>query len=140
MIATATRSQTQSRVVFTSIDARLMEQKGSNMDGDQKMTAADFDALLPRLGRLTVDTVRIARSVLVDGQRPSEAAAQFGTSRQRVNTILKRVDGAVREFPASWKHVDVWLPTELAAQVEEWAQRARADHAETDSGSSGASA
>lgn len=140
MIGTATRSQTQSPVVFTSIDARLMEHEGPNMDGEQKMTAAEFDALLPRLGRLTVDTVKIARSVLVDGQRPFEAATQFGTSRQRVNSILKRVEQAVREIPASWKRVDVWLPPELAAQVEEWAQRARADHAGADSGSSGASA
>lgn len=135
---TATRSQTQSHVVFTSVDARLMEHEGRNMDGEPKMTAAEFDALLPRLGRLTVDTVKIARSVLVDGQRPSEAAAQHGTSRQRVNAILKRVEEAAREFPTDWRRVDVWLPPELAAQVEEWAQRARADHAGADSGSSGA--
>ena len=140
MIVTATRSQTQSRVVFTSIDARLMEHKGPNMDAEKKMTPADFDALLPRLGRLTVDTVKIARSVLVDGQRPFEAAAQHGTSRQRVNSILKRVEEAAREFPADWKRVDVWLPPEIAAEVEAMAQRARADHAGTDSGSSGASA
>ncbi len=64
-----------------------------------KMTADEFEALQPRLGRLTVDTVKIARSVFVDGVRPVDAAAQHGTSRQRVNAIIRRFEEATREFP-----------------------------------------
>ena len=37
------------------------------------MTPSEFDAMLPRLGRLTLNTIRIARIVLVDGKRPAEA-------------------------------------------------------------------
>jgi len=132
MIGTATRLQTKSPVVFTSIDARLMENEGPNMDGERKMTVREFDALLPRLGRMSFDTVMIARSVLVEGQRPAEAAKQFGTSRQRVHSILNRVQKSAGEIPKSWKRVDVWLPPEWAAQVEEWASRALADHALAD--------
>jgi len=127
MIAAPARTETRSRVLLTTIDAGLMEQEGPSMDAETKMTAAEFDALMPRLGRLTVDTVTIARSVLVDGQKPFEAAAQHGTSRQRVHTILKRVNDALREFPLDWKRVDVWLPPHLAEQAEAWAQQARAD-------------
>lgn len=132
MIGTATRLQTKSPVVFTSIDARLMENEGPNMDGERKMTVREFDALLPRLGRMTFDTVMIARSVLVEGQRPAEAAKQFGTSRQRVHSIINRVQKSAGEIPKSWKRVDVWLPPQWAAQVEEWASRALADHALAD--------
>lgn len=96
------------------------------MDADRKMTPGEFDALLPRLGRLSLDTVTIARAVLVDGLRPAEAATKHGTSRQRVNTVLRRIEAAQSEYPADWRRVEVWLPPELAAQVEKMAEEARA--------------
>ncbi|ONF49443.1 hypothetical protein RSM1_09095 [Methylobacterium radiotolerans] len=95
------------------------------------MTADQFEAMLPRLGRLTLDTVSIARTVLVDGLRPVDAARLHGTSRQRINAVLRRFEDATREFPADWRHVDVWLPPEQAAQVERMAEAARAALKET---------
>ena len=38
------------------------------MSGKSKMTPEEFDALRPRLGRLSLDTVALAREVLVDGR------------------------------------------------------------------------
>lgn len=94
-----------------------------------KMTAAEFDALRPRLGRLTLDTVEVARAVLVEGLGQTDAAARYGMSRQRVHGIVQRFRAAAEEVPTGWRRVEVWLPPELAAQVEAMADRAKADHA-----------
>ncbi|WP_374728882.1 TrfB-related DNA-binding protein [Xanthomonas hortorum] len=44
------------------------------------MTAAEFERIQSRLGRLTVDTVQIARRVLVDGKSQAEVAEETGLS------------------------------------------------------------
>ena len=105
-----------------------------------RMAPDEFDAVLVRLGRLTLDTVKIARAVLVDGMAPAEAGAAHGMTRQRVHAITKRFQAAAQEIPRDWRRIEVWLPPELAAQVEAMAEKARADYAEAESGSSGASA
>ena len=38
------------------------------MSGKSKMAPEEFDALRPRLSRLSLDTVELAREVLVDGR------------------------------------------------------------------------
>lgn len=93
--------------------------------GAPRMTAEEFEALLPRLGRLSLDTVRIARAVVVEGQRPAEAARLHGLTRQRVNGILRRFELARGEVPKGWRRVDVWLPPDLAEYVETMARQAR---------------
>ena len=103
-----------------------------------KMTADEFEAITPRLGRLTLDTIKIARSVLVDGLRLTQAGELHNTSRQRVHAIVKRFNEAAEEVPKGWKRVEVWLPPELADRVENMATEARAGH--STSGSSGVSA
>lgn len=104
------------------------------------MTLAEFEAQLPKLGRLTLNSVNIARAVLVDGLGPAEAGHQHGMTRQRVNGILKRFDALAKQVPKDWRRVEVWLPPELAAQVEAMAEKARADYAGAESGSSGSPA
>ncbi len=104
------------------------------------ITPTEFDEMLPRLGRLTLDTIKIARAVLVDGKRPAEAGQEGGMSRQRVNAILRRFELAAQEVPKDWRKIEVWLPPELAAQVEALAQKARDDYAGTESGNSGSPA
>lgn len=92
------------------------------------MTPEEFEALRPRLGRLAIDTIELARSVLVDGATQSEAALQHGMSRQRVHGIIQRFKAAAEELPTNWRRVEVWLPQALAADVEALAKQARADH------------
>ena len=98
------------------------------MASSARMTADEFEALRPRLGRLALDTVEIARAVLVDGMKPTEAANRYDMTRQRVHGIVKRFSAAAHEVPTGWRRVEVWLPPELASQVEAMADKARADY------------
>jgi hypothetical protein len=102
----------------------------------ERMTLDDFDAVLPRLGRLTLDTVKIARAVLVEGMGAAEAGHAHGMTRQRVHAIVKRFQAAAKEVPKHWRRIEVWLPPELAAEVEAMAEKARADYAGTEKGCS----
>ncbi|TFE38124.1 hypothetical protein E2553_37715 [Paraburkholderia dipogonis] len=91
-----------------------------------KMTAKDFKAVMPRLKRMTVGSVDIARRVLVDGISQVDAANESGLTKQRVGALVKAVLAAAREIPADWEQVEVWLPPELAAQVRQMATEAKA--------------
>lgn len=91
-----------------------------------RMTQAEFDALRPKLGRMALDSIDIARLVLVDGLTQAEVATTHAMSRQRVFGILERFQKAAQAVPAGWRKVEVWLPPELADQVEVLARRARA--------------
>jgi hypothetical protein len=90
------------------------------------MTAKDFKSLMPRLKRMTVGNVEIARRVLVDGISQVDAATESGLSKQRVGAVIKAVEAAARAIPPDWEQVEVWLPPELAAQVRQMAEEARA--------------
>lgn len=94
------------------------------------MTADEFDALRPRLGRLSLDSVAIARAVLVEGLKPADVAARFDMSRQRVHGIVQRFRAAAQEVPTGWRRIEVWLPHEIALKVEAMAQRAKNAHVE----------
>lgn len=98
------------------------------MPSKPSMTLQEFDALRPRLGRLTVDSFDVARAVLVEGIRPTDVAEKHGMTRQRVHGIVQRFLAAANEVPTRWRRVEVWLPPELAEQVEALAAKARADH------------
>ena len=91
-----------------------------------KMTAKEFDELRPRLGRLSLDTVDLAREVLVNGKTQSNVAREYGLSRQRVNGMVSRVIAAANEIPLGWKRVDVWLPPDLAEEVQKMEANAKA--------------
>ena len=92
-----------------------------------RMTAEEFDALRPRLGRVSLDTMEIARAVLVDGVRQSDAATRYGMTRQRINGILRRFAAASQGVPTGWRRVEVWLPPDLADSVQAMAEAALAE-------------
>lgn len=96
-----------------------------HMPSSLRMTPEDFEALRPKIGRLAIDTIELARAVLVDGMTQTEAASKHGMSRQRVNGIVQRFKAAAVDVPTSWRRVEVWLPPALAAQVETMAREAR---------------
>ncbi len=89
-----------------------------------RMTAEEFDALRPRLGRVGLDTMEIARAVLVEGVRQSDAATRYGVTRRRINGILRRFAAASQGVLTNWRRVEVWLPPDLAEQVEAMAEAA----------------
>ena len=92
-----------------------------------RMTQAEFDALRPNLGRMALDTIDIARLVLVDGMTQAEVATTHNMSRQRVYGILQRFAAAAQSLPTGWRRVEVWLPPKLADQVEIMAEAALAE-------------
>ena len=89
------------------------------------MTADEFERIQPRLGRLTLDTVQIARRVLVDGASQVDVAHESGLTKQRVSSMVQRVIAAANEFPSDWECVDVWLPPAIAERVRQMAVEAK---------------
>lgn len=92
---------------------------------NERLTPEEFEALRPRLGRHTVDTVDLARRVLVDGNSQSQVAKETGYSRQRIYQIVRRVRELVADVPPLWEQVSVWLPPEQAAKARQMAIDAR---------------
>ncbi len=90
-----------------------------------KMTQAEFDALRPNLGRMALDSIDIARMVLLEGMTQAEVATTHNMSRQRVFGILERFQKAAQAIPQGWRKVEVWLPPDLANEVEIMARVAR---------------
>jgi hypothetical protein len=89
------------------------------------MTAKEFNALKPRLARMTEKTVQLARDVLVSGQGLAEAGEKVGLTRQRVKMLVDRVLAVRDEIPADWKKIDIFLPREEAAKVRAIEARAK---------------
>lgn len=93
---------------------------------DQTITAEQFEDARPRLGRLSLDTLTIAREVLVDGESQTDVARKHGITRQRVHGMVSRVLAAINEIPKGWVRLEVWLPPELADKVQGMVEKARA--------------
>lgn len=84
-----------------------------------KYTVDQWDKFSDAFRDLSVGTVAMARSVLVDGVRPSDVAKAQGESRQLVYAAVKRVTKILNDQGAQeLVPVMVWLPPDLAAQVE----------------------
>lgn len=117
--------------LFTRIDEYMSVIRDTAMveKGTLILTAQEFDALRPRLGRLALNTIEIARAVLVEGMTQTEAANHHSMTRQRVYGIVQRFRAAAQEVPTGWRRVEVWLPPEVAVQVEAMEKKARADYA-----------
>lgn len=90
------------------------------------LTEQEFNDARPRLGRLSLDTLTIAREVLVEGTPQVEVARKHGLSRQRVHGMVTRVQAAINEIPQGWVRLEIWLPPELVTKVEDMAEKAKA--------------
>ena len=91
------------------------------------MTTDEFDSLGARLGRMTPESVAIARAVLVDGLPKFVVAQQHKLTKPRVGAIVERVLAAAQDVPKDWVRVEIWLPPELVQQVREMEAQARAN-------------
>jgi hypothetical protein len=90
------------------------------------MKAEEFDSLRERLGKMTPESIAIAREVLVDGVPKFLVAERHRLTQPRVGAIVDRVLAAAQNVPRNWERVEVWLPPELAQQVREMEAHARA--------------
>jgi hypothetical protein len=96
---------------------------------ERRLTAKQFDVLKPRLGNVSESRVIAARRVLVDGIGVTEAGAEVGLPKQRVNDIVDRVLRVKNDISADWVRVNVWLPpaeAEKARQLYEKCKTAAA--------------
>ncbi len=90
------------------------------------LTEQEFNDARPRLGRLSLDTLTIARAVLVEGKTQTDVARENNLSRQRVHGMVSRVQVAINNIPMGWVRLEIWLPPELADKVKDMAEKAKA--------------
>lgn len=90
----------------------------------------DWAKVEPKLGKLTVDSVAMARRIFVEGETPSQVARERGVSRQSVTELKKRVERMLDNAPPGWVRVDVWLPPDDAEAVKKMAETRRTERAE----------
>ncbi|EMM4514142.1 hypothetical protein WAQ86_004772 [Salmonella enterica] len=94
---------------------------------DAQMTPLEFEIAREKLQHsgISAETFDIAREVLVDGLPQVRVAKEHGLTRQRINSMVKRVTLAFSDIPQDWERVEIWLPPELAQKVRDMAQSAR---------------
>ncbi|HGW5540893.1 TPA: TrfB-related DNA-binding protein [Pseudomonas aeruginosa] len=88
-----------------------------------KYTAEQWSASLPALRGMSVKTLDIARSVLVEGKEPIEVANEIGQSRQLVHAAIKRVVSVLERQTVGLVPVMVWLTPEEAELVKQMAAK-----------------
>lgn len=93
---------------------------------ERRMTAKQFDALVPRLHRVTESRVAAARRVLVDGVGVTEAGAEFDLPKQRVRDIVDKVSRLKDDIPVNWVRVRVWLPPAQAQKAVALSEKCKA--------------
>lgn len=81
------------------------------------MTNDQFDKLLPRMQKHSLQSIEIARKVLVENKTQAEIARLYKITPQRVNNMLSRIKKSIEQVPLNWKEVHVWLPPEKAKIV-----------------------
>jgi hypothetical protein len=58
----------------------------------KRLSAEEFERVAKQLKRsVSATNLQIARLVMVDGRRPSDAAAEFGQSPQVVSNLMSRI-------------------------------------------------
>lgn len=86
-----------------------------------RYTAAQWNSFKKTVLRtFSIDTLDIARAVLVEGRTPSAIARELGTSRQRVGAAVRRVrDRLGEEVSAGLVPVLAWVPPEQVEAVKD---------------------
>jgi hypothetical protein len=92
------------------------------------MTAQEFEDSRDKFYALTLQTVDLARLVLVEGKGLTAAAALLGMSKQSANGAMNRVRAALVGVPNEWvlyqgmmsKEMAVKVRAEVNAELEKW--------------------
>lgn len=89
-----------------------------------EMTSVQFERLLVELAPknkrpgYSATSIKVARLVLVMGASVPEAAAEVAITTQGARQLMLRIRRRMASVPDGWKQVSVWLPGDVAAQVE----------------------
>lgn len=83
----------------------------------RNLTQDEFDKARPLFGRMSQETIEMARLVLVEGFSQTQVAKEFKLTRQRVSLAVKQILTAIDDVPADWVKLDVWLPSSMANEV-----------------------
>lgn len=100
------------------------------MGNKKRLTAAEFDVILPHLQRRHFEEKNISaiRRVLVDGVMQKDIVAELGLTKEAVSSLISRAWKSHLEhgeLPPGWRRVEVALPPEYADVVEGLADMAR---------------
>lgn len=114
------------------IELSCLDEMGSlakvgNMDKQLRMSKEDFELAKHKLGRLSLNTIRLAELIIVEGQIPAAAAKMVGMSRQNVSKSMQRVYAALSDVPNGWVLVECWAPKELAEKFMVDVAQAKSD-------------
>ena len=82
------------------------------------MGVEDFNGVVAQFPRLSKRAIKLARAVLVDGLSESEAARQFGVTRQLANEWCTKINRAVLATKG-WVTQTVTLPAEAMREVKQ---------------------
>jgi hypothetical protein len=104
------------------VELSCLDESGSlakvgNMEKQLRMSKADFELAKHKLGRLSLNTIKLAELIIVEGQIPAAAAKVVGMSRQNVSKSMQRVYAALSDVPDGWVRLECWAPKDLADQL-----------------------
>lgn len=114
-------------VELSFLDEQGYIAKVGKMEKQLRMSKADFELAKHKLGRLSLNTIRLAELIIVDGQIPAAAAKEVGMSRQNVSKSMQRVYAALSDTPDGWVRVECWAPKDLAKEFMDRIEVAKAE-------------
>jgi len=95
------------------------------MENQLRMSEVDFELARHKLGRLSQNTINLAKLIIVEGLKPAAAAKEVGMSRQNVSKSMQRVYAALSDTPDGWVRVECWAPEKMASEFLTRVEQAR---------------
>lgn len=97
------------------------------MRGDKKLTAEEFEALLPHLQGMKECNVKALEKIMVHGALQKELVADLGVTKEMVSAMVVKawqlhIEHGIR--PEGFVRITATLPKELAEAVKDIERRA----------------
>ncbi|EQD71949.1 transcriptional repressor protein [mine drainage metagenome] len=92
-----------------------------------RLTSTAFDAAASTI-QMSPRTIKLARTVLVEGVPAGPLALQAGVTRQAIESACRRIYAAWiddQKPPVGWRHVSLFAPPALASAFEKDVAKAR---------------
>lgn len=86
----------------------------------KRLSAGEFEALLPHITRMEERNINAVRQILVYGRKQKELVAALRISKEAVSNMVSKVWQLHLEHsgrPDGWVNVNVTLPSDLAEVV-----------------------